>query len=91
MIGQFDARRCAGVAGPQIPVDADLGFADRARVDFTKRHGDAERAAKIYAGAEPMVADDIAEAVAWAVSLPGRMNVNSIELMPPDWPRMLRL
>lgn len=44
--------------------------------------GDAERAAKIYAGANPLVADDIAETVFWAATLPPRVNINSIELMP---------
>ncbi|MBV8061106.1 MAG: SDR family NAD(P)-dependent oxidoreductase [Alphaproteobacteria bacterium] len=44
--------------------------------------GDAERAAKIYAGANPLVADDVAETVFWAATLPPRVNINSIELMP---------
>lgn len=45
-------------------------------------HGDAERAAKVYEGVEPLRGEDIAEAIAWAVQLPARMNVNDMVLMP---------
>jgi 3-hydroxy acid dehydrogenase/malonic semialdehyde reductase len=44
--------------------------------------GDKERAEKMYAGANPLMPDDIAEAVAWAVGLPAHVNINRIELMP---------
>ena len=46
------------------------------------RLGDAGRAAKVYEGVDPLTPDDIAEAVAWVVGLPARMNVNRMELMP---------
>ena len=35
----------------------------------------------VYAGMQPMTADDIAEAIHWAASLPAHVNVNTIELM----------
>jgi 3-hydroxy acid dehydrogenase / malonic semialdehyde reductase len=44
--------------------------------------GDAARAAKVYAGANPLTADDVAEAVVWAATQPLRVNVNRLELMP---------
>jgi 3-hydroxy acid dehydrogenase / malonic semialdehyde reductase len=44
--------------------------------------GDAEKAAAVYAGMTPLSAEDIAEAVCWALSQPPHVNVNSIELMP---------
>jgi 3-hydroxy acid dehydrogenase/malonic semialdehyde reductase len=44
--------------------------------------GDAERAAKTYAGAHPLQAEDIAETVYWAVMQPKHVNVNLIEIMP---------
>ncbi len=46
------------------------------------RLGDADKAAKVYEGADPLTPDDIAEAVAWVIGLPARMNVNRMELMP---------
>jgi len=45
-------------------------------------HGDRERAARVYEGVEPLSGADIAEAIAWAVQLPARMNVNDMVLMP---------
>jgi 3-hydroxy acid dehydrogenase/malonic semialdehyde reductase len=44
--------------------------------------GDKDKAAKVYAGTQPLTADDIAEAVDWATSLPSHVNINTIELMP---------
>jgi 3-hydroxy acid dehydrogenase / malonic semialdehyde reductase len=44
--------------------------------------GDAAKAAKVYEGANPLTADDVAESVFWAATLPPRVNINRIELMP---------
>jgi len=45
-------------------------------------HGDDTRAAKVYAGAEPLLPEDVAETVHWIATLPARVNINAIELMP---------
>ena len=44
--------------------------------------GDSERAAAVYAGMQPLTAEDIAAAIEWATSQPPHVNVNTIELMP---------
>jgi 3-hydroxy acid dehydrogenase / malonic semialdehyde reductase len=44
--------------------------------------GDSERAAAVYAGTQPLTADDVAAAIEWATSQPAHVNVNVIELMP---------
>ena len=44
--------------------------------------GARDRAAAVYAGVKPLTADDVAEAIVWATSLPAHVNVNVIELMP---------
>jgi 3-hydroxy acid dehydrogenase/malonic semialdehyde reductase len=44
--------------------------------------GDEAKAAAVYAGATPLLAEDVAEAVLWAASLPAHVNINVIELMP---------
>jgi 3-hydroxy acid dehydrogenase/malonic semialdehyde reductase len=44
--------------------------------------GDQEKADAVYQGMEALTADDIAEAVYWATSLPPHVNINTIELMP---------
>ncbi|MBT1072420.1 SDR family NAD(P)-dependent oxidoreductase [Pelotalea chapellei] len=46
--------------------------------------GDEEKAAQVYAGTEPLTAEDIAETIAWVVDRPGHVNVNTLELMSID-------
>lgn len=46
------------------------------------RLGDSEKAASVYAGMQPLTADDVAETVHWAASQPAHVNINTIELMP---------
>jgi NADP-dependent 3-hydroxy acid dehydrogenase YdfG len=50
---------------------------------LTRFAGDAERAAAVYAGvAEPLVAEDIADAVAWVVTRPPHVNVDELVIRP---------
>ncbi len=44
--------------------------------------GDPERAKKPYTGIEPLVADDIADCIAWAVSRPAHVNIDQIVVRP---------
>jgi len=46
--------------------------------------GDATRAKAVYEGSEPLRAEDVADAVLWAVTRPQHVNVQSILLMPTD-------
>ena len=43
--------------------------------------GDGARADQVYAGAEPLYAEDIAEIVFFVVNLPWHVNVNALEVM----------
>jgi 3-hydroxy acid dehydrogenase/malonic semialdehyde reductase len=36
----------------------------------------------VYAGTQPLTPEDIAEAVAWVMALPGHVNINRMEMMP---------
>jgi hypothetical protein len=36
----------------------------------------------MYAEADALTPDDIAEAVHWVVNLPARVNINTLEMMP---------
>jgi NADP-dependent 3-hydroxy acid dehydrogenase YdfG len=46
-------------------------------------HGDAAKAAAVYAGvARPLTADDVADAVTWAVTRPSHVNVDLMVLRP---------
>jgi 3-hydroxy acid dehydrogenase/malonic semialdehyde reductase len=44
--------------------------------------GDQERADAVYAGMQPLTADDIAATVEWVASQPPHVNINLVELMP---------
>ena len=44
--------------------------------------GDAERAATVYEGYQPLVADDVAETIAWALSRPAHVNVDLLVVRP---------
>jgi NADP-dependent 3-hydroxy acid dehydrogenase YdfG len=47
-------------------------------------HGDAERAAKVYKGVTPLKAEDVADAILWAVTRPAHVNVARVLLTPVD-------
>ncbi len=45
-------------------------------------HGDQDRADKVYSGVTPLTAEDIAETIYWAVSLPAHVNIDDIVITP---------
>jgi len=48
-----------------------------------KRFGDADKAAKVYEGvAEPLTAEDIAEAVGWVATLPSHVDIDLMVMRP---------
>jgi NADP-dependent 3-hydroxy acid dehydrogenase YdfG len=49
--------------------------------------GDAEAAAKVYDGMEPLRAEDVAECIRWAVAQPAHVNVDEIVVRPRDQAR----
>ena len=55
-----------------------------AETEFTlvRTHGDQSASEKLYTGASPMTAEDIAETIFWVASLPPHLNINRLELMP---------
>ena len=44
--------------------------------------GDADKAAKPYEGMQPLVAEDVAECIAWAASRPPHVNIDEIVVRP---------
>ncbi len=61
----------------------DPGMVD---TDFSlvRFHGDAERAATVYANTRPLVADDVADAVLYCATRPERVNIAEIILTSVD-------
>jgi len=54
-----------------------------AETEFSKVRfkGDDEQVQRIYAGTEPLLAEDIADIVVWVATVPARVNINSVEVM----------
>jgi serine 3-dehydrogenase len=55
-----------------------------AETEFTlvRTGGDQQASDKLYAGANPMTAEDHADLFWWLANLPPHLNINTIELMP---------
>lgn len=55
-----------------------------AETEFTlvRTGGDQAASDKLYAGVDPITAEDIAQTIWWIANLPPHINVNRIELMP---------
>ena len=46
--------------------------------------GDREAARKVYAGMTPLTAEDVAECIRWAATLPAHVNIDEIVVRPRD-------
>ena len=46
--------------------------------------GDQAASDALYAGMEPMTAEDIAGTIWWVATLPPHVNINTLELMPTN-------
>ncbi|MGX9789501.1 SDR family oxidoreductase [Mycobacterium sp. MMS18-G62] len=56
------------------------------KTDFSLRRfeGDTERAAKVYEGVTPLVAEDVAEVIGFVASRPSHVNLDTIVIRPRD-------
>jgi 3-hydroxy acid dehydrogenase/malonic semialdehyde reductase len=82
-VDQFSLNLRSDLLGTKVRVTViDPGMVAGTEFSNVRFHGDDARAAQVYAGAEPLRPDDIAEAVHWVATLPARVNINTLELMP---------
>ena len=81
-VRQFSLDLRCDLAGTGVRVTSvEPGMAE---TEFTlvRTGGDQAASDALYAGADPMTAEDHAELFWWLANLPAHLNVNSIELMP---------
>jgi 3-hydroxy acid dehydrogenase/malonic semialdehyde reductase len=80
-VHQFSLNLRSDLHGTGVRVTCvEPGMADT-EFSLVRFSGDQAKAENVYTGMEPMTADDIAESIHWAATMPQRVNVNTIELM----------
>ena len=68
---------------PVRVVEIDPGMVRTDEFALNRYGGDAERAAAVYAGvAEPLVAEDIADAISWVATRPHHVNIDQMTIRP---------
>jgi 3-hydroxy acid dehydrogenase/malonic semialdehyde reductase len=79
---QFSLNLRADLAGTKVRVtDIEPGLSGGTEFSQVRFHGDEEKAKAVYAGAEALTAEDVADSVAWVCSRPPHVNINSLQLM----------
>ena len=64
-------------------IDIRPGMVHTEEFSLTRLHGDQAAADKVYAGVDhPLVADDVAQCVAFAVALPQHVNIDTMVIKP---------
>jgi 3-hydroxy acid dehydrogenase / malonic semialdehyde reductase len=82
-VHQFSLNLRADLHGTGVRVTSiEPGMIGGTEFSDVRFGGDAERAAGVYAGTQPLGPEDIASAIEWATSQPEHVNINVVELMP---------
>ena len=82
-VRQFTQNLRADLVGYNVrATDIEPGMADGSEFSLVRFSGDASKAKAVYEGTQSLTPEDIAEVVAWLVSLPAHVNINHLELMP---------
>ena len=81
-VRQFSLNLRADLVGTGVRVsNIEPGMAET-EFSLVRFNGDAGKAAAVYAGTQPLSAEDIADTVCWVASRPAHVNINTISLMP---------
>jgi 3-hydroxy acid dehydrogenase/malonic semialdehyde reductase len=82
-VHQFSLNLRADLAGTKVRVTSiEPGMVGGTEFSNVRFGGDAQQAARVYDRADPLLPEDVADAVHWAASRPARVNINALELMP---------
>jgi len=81
-VQQFSRNLRTDLLGTAVRVtNIEPGLAE-SEFSIVRFGGDAEKAAKVYEGTQPLTPVDIAEIIYWAACRPAHVNINSVEVMP---------
>ncbi|MBV1775024.1 SDR family oxidoreductase [Burkholderiaceae bacterium DAT-1] len=82
-VQQFTLNLKADLLGTAVRVsNIEPGLCGGSEFSNVRFKGDDAKAASVYTGTEPLMPEDIADTVAWLISRPAHVNINTIELMP---------
>src|SRR5580693_6117809 len=82
-VHQFSLGLRADLLGTPVRVTSvEPGLVGGTEFSTVRFSGDAGKAAKLYEGANALTPEDVAETVHWVASLPARVNINAVEMMP---------
>lgn len=81
-VAQFSQNLRADLHGTGIRVTLIEPAAARTEFSVVRFKGDAAKAEAVYQGFQPLGADDVAEAIDWAVRQPPHVDIARIELWP---------
>lgn len=82
-VRQFTLNLRADLVGTGVrATDIEPGLCGGTEFSTVRFHGDQAKADAVYAGTQPLSADDVADAVHWVASRPAHVNINHLQLMP---------
>lgn len=83
-VTQFSRNLRADLLGTKVRVTCIQPGMAETEFSNVRFKGDQDKAASVYAGTEPLTAEDIAETIEWVVGRPAHVNINTLELMCVD-------
>ncbi|MBB5716394.1 SDR family oxidoreductase [Sphingomonas aerophila] len=82
-VRQFSLNLRSDLMGTPVRVtNIEPGMCGGTEFSTVRFNGDQARADALYAGMQPLTAEDIAETVMWTATLPAHVNINTVEMMP---------
>ncbi|AHJ68417.1 SDR family NAD(P)-dependent oxidoreductase [Granulibacter bethesdensis] len=84
-VKQFSLNLRADLIGTGIRVtNLEPGAASGSEFSQVRFNGDVDKATAVYDGMRPLMSEDIAETVAWLLTLPPHVSINRMEIMSVD-------
>jgi 3-hydroxy acid dehydrogenase/malonic semialdehyde reductase len=82
-VRQFTMNLRSDLVGTGVrATDIEPGLCGGTEFSTVRFHGDQAKADSVYAGTQPLSADDVADAVHWVATRPRHVNINILQLMP---------
>ncbi len=80
---QFSLNLRTDLVGTKVRVtDIEPGLVGGTEFSAVRFKGDGQQVENTYKNADPLMPDDIAEAIFWVTTLPAHVNINVLEMMP---------